>query len=82
MSSNAFTPNEPTDRRSSPLRRLAAARARGRTGGRPTVWTEEKLRIARAMRASGDDDVAGIARVLGVSRASVHRALDLPTLNV
>lgn len=33
---------------------LAAARARGRTGGRPTVWTAEKLRTARAMRASGD----------------------------
>jgi DNA invertase Pin-like site-specific DNA recombinase len=59
---------------------LAAARARGRTGGRPTVWTEEKLRTARAMRESGDYDVAGIARVLGVSRASVYRALELPTL--
>jgi DNA invertase Pin-like site-specific DNA recombinase len=60
---------------------LAAARARGRTGGKPTVWTPEKLRTARAMRASGDYDVAGIARVLGVSRASVYRALDLPSLN-
>ncbi len=59
---------------------LAAARARGRTGGRPTVWTPEKLRTARAMRASGDYDVAGIARVLGVSRASVYRALELPLL--
>ncbi len=43
---------------------LAAARARGRTGGRPTVWTEDKLRTARAMRASGDYDVASIAKVL------------------
>jgi DNA invertase Pin-like site-specific DNA recombinase len=60
---------------------LAAARARGRTGGRPTVWTADKLRTARSMRASGDYDVAGIARVLGVSRASVYRALDLPSLN-
>lgn len=57
---------------------LAAARARGRTGGRPTVWTPEKLRTAHAMRESGDCDVAGIARVLGVSRASVYRALDRP----
>ncbi len=32
---------------------LAAARARGRVGGRPTVWTADKLRAARAMRASG-----------------------------
>jgi DNA invertase Pin-like site-specific DNA recombinase len=54
---------------------LAAARARGRNGGRPTVWTEEKLATAAAMYASGDHDVAAIARVLGVSRASVYRGL-------
>ncbi len=54
---------------------LAAARARGRRGGRPTVWTPEKLRTATAMYRSGDHDVASIARVLGVSRASVYRAL-------
>ena len=55
---------------------LVAARARGRVGGRPTVWTSEKLRTAGAMHASGDHDVASIARVLGVSRASVYRALE------
>ncbi len=54
---------------------LAAARARGRTGGRPTVWTPEKLKIARSMYASREHDVASIARVVGVSRASVYRAL-------
>jgi DNA invertase Pin-like site-specific DNA recombinase len=53
---------------------LAAARARGRKGGRPTVWTPEKLATARSMYASGEHDVAAIARVLGVSRASVYRA--------
>jgi DNA invertase Pin-like site-specific DNA recombinase len=57
---------------------LAAARARGRVGGRPTVWTEDKLRTARSMRDGGDYDVTTIAKVLGVSRASVYRALDLP----
>ncbi len=45
---------------------LAAARARGRVGGRPTVWTEAKLRTARAMHVSGEHDVATIARVLGL----------------
>ena len=60
---------------------LAAARARGRTGGRPTVWTEDKLKTARVMRASGDYDVTSIAKVLGVSRASVYRALQLPLLD-
>jgi DNA invertase Pin-like site-specific DNA recombinase len=54
---------------------LAAARARGRRGGRPTVWTEAKLRTAVAMHDAGDHDIATIARVLGVSRASVYRAL-------
>lgn len=53
---------------------LAAARARGRVGGRPTVWTEEKLRTARALLEGGEHDIASIARVLGVSRASVYRA--------
>lgn len=54
---------------------LTAARARGRVGGRPTVWTPERLRTARAMYDSREHDVAAIARVLGVSRASVYRAL-------
>jgi DNA invertase Pin-like site-specific DNA recombinase len=54
---------------------LAAARARGRMGGRPTVWTPAKLKVARSMYAGGDQDVATIARVVGVSRASVYRAL-------
>lgn len=60
---------------------LASARARGRIGGRPTVWTDAKLRTARAMRDSGDYDVTSIARVLGVSRASVYRALQLPPMS-
>ncbi|GAA3717295.1 recombinase family protein [Terrabacter ginsenosidimutans] len=54
---------------------LAAARARGRSGGRPTVWTPEKLKVARSMYDSREHDVASIARVVGVSRASVYRAL-------
>src|SRR5947209_13411027 len=53
---------------------LAAARLRGRVGGRPTVWTDAKRRTARTMHQQGDD-VTTIARVLGVSRASVYRAL-------
>jgi len=57
---------------------LAAARARGRTGGRPSVWTPEKLRTARAMQAQGED-VASIARVLGMSRATVYRGVSQET---
>lgn len=54
---------------------LAAARARGRVGGRPTVWTDEKLQAARAMHASGEHDISSIARVLGISRATLYRGL-------
>jgi DNA invertase Pin-like site-specific DNA recombinase len=54
---------------------LTAARARGRQGGRPSVWTPAKLKVARSMYADGEHDVATIARVVGVSRASVYRAL-------
>jgi DNA invertase Pin-like site-specific DNA recombinase len=57
---------------------LAAARARGRTGGRPTVWTPEKLQAARSMHASGEHDISTIARVLGVSRATLYRGLAAP----
>ncbi len=53
---------------------LAAARARGRKGGRPTVWTDAKLSAARSMHSAGQD-VSTIASTLGVSRASVYRAL-------
>lgn len=57
---------------------LVAARARGRVGGRPTVWTPDKAKAARAMQATGEHDVASIARALGVSRASVYRLLGAP----
>ncbi len=43
---------------------LAAARARGRVGGRPTVWTADKVKAAVAMSSSGEHDVASIARAL------------------
>ena len=52
---------------------LAAARARGRVGGRPSVWTPEKKEQARRMLEEGKD-VSTVAKVLGVSRASVYRA--------
>jgi DNA invertase Pin-like site-specific DNA recombinase len=54
---------------------LAAARSRGRKGGRPSVWTEGKIRLALEMYDNRQHDVASIARILGVSRASVYRAI-------
>ncbi len=52
---------------------LAAARARGRNGGPPTVMTPAKITWARALYDQGDLTVVEIAKTLGVSRASVYR---------
>ena len=54
---------------------LAAARARGRRGGRPAVMTVEKASVARQMYASREHTVAAIAATLGVSRATVYRTV-------
>ena len=54
---------------------LAAARARGRHGGRPSVMTAHKLQVAQEMFSSGQYTVAAIATTLGVSRASIYRHL-------
>lgn len=54
---------------------LAAARARGRIGGRPTVLPPERLAAARALMAAGQSK-AEIARSLGVGRSSLYRALE------
>lgn len=53
---------------------LAAARAQGRVGGRPSVMDADKLAAARARAARGESPTE-IARSLGVSRATVYRHL-------
>jgi DNA invertase Pin-like site-specific DNA recombinase len=53
---------------------LAAARAQGRTGGRPSVMDDDMLAAARARRAHGESPTQ-IAKALGISRASVYRHL-------
>jgi DNA invertase Pin-like site-specific DNA recombinase len=59
---------------------LAAARARGRHGGRPSVMTTHKAQVAQEMYRSGQYTVATIAKTLGVSRASIYRHLVSPGL--
>ncbi|MFL6051471.1 MAG: recombinase family protein [Actinoallomurus sp.] len=49
---------------------LAAARARGQRLGRPPAMTPEQVRHARALLAQPD---ATIARLLGVSRATIYK---------
>ena len=51
---------------------LAAARARGRVGGRPSVATPELIRAARDMLPNLDASVTSIARLLGVSVGTLY----------
>ena len=53
---------------------LAAAKARGRLGGRPTVMDPDRVALAKQMRAEGKsfDDIAALLRV---GASSVKRAL-------
>lgn len=54
---------------------LAAARARGKVGGRPSLMTADKLAVARAMLAEGKSKSA-IARTIGVSRPTLYAHLN------
>lgn len=51
---------------------LAAARARGRKGGRKPVFTASKLRRAQAAMASRDTHVMELCQELEVSRAALY----------
>jgi DNA invertase Pin-like site-specific DNA recombinase len=55
---------------------LTAARARGRKGGRRPVLTPDKLATARTLVDGKQHTMQQIADVIGVSRASLYRALD------
>ena len=54
---------------------LAAARARGRNGGRPALLTKDKLTTAKRLYEQQEMTVAKIGEVLGVSRSTVYRSL-------
>lgn len=56
---------------------LAAAKAQGRTGGRPKVADSAQSRRAQVLRNSGES-VPDIARALGVSIATIYRITKRP----
>ena len=59
---------------------LAAARARGRLGGRPKkLDTPGKVAMARALYADHQHSIADICRMLGVSRATLYRYWTCPS---
>lgn len=62
---------------------LAAARARGRVGGRPTVVNDDLIRKARDMLPNPANSVESIAKILGVSVGTLYNHIpDLKQLRV
>jgi DNA invertase Pin-like site-specific DNA recombinase len=55
---------------------LAAARARGRKGGRKFALTKAQVRLAQAAMASRDTSVAALAAELGVRPVTLYRYVD------
>lgn len=55
---------------------LAAARARGRAGGRPRVMTKQKLKAAMALMADRDNAARDVANQLGVSLSTLYAYVD------
>ena len=54
---------------------LAAARARGRKGGRPQSLTEKDIAAAKVMLSDPEITVDEVARRLGVGPATLYRHL-------
>jgi DNA invertase Pin-like site-specific DNA recombinase len=52
---------------------LAAARARGKLGGRPLALSPEKIKLARRLYADKSTSVAEICKMLGISRHTLRR---------
>jgi DNA invertase Pin-like site-specific DNA recombinase len=52
---------------------LKAARARGRLGGRPMSLSEDKRRMAQALRDDPQQSVAAICKALGITRTTFYR---------
>jgi DNA invertase Pin-like site-specific DNA recombinase len=57
---------------------LAAARARGRVGGRRRSVTDSQAKRAQKLYDEGHLTVSEIAKAVGVSRATVYRYLEAP----
>jgi DNA invertase Pin-like site-specific DNA recombinase len=56
---------------------LQAARARGRTGGRPKrKASSRKVAMAKALYADRTNSVGEICKILGISRATLYRYLN------
>jgi DNA invertase Pin-like site-specific DNA recombinase len=54
---------------------LLAARARGRTGGRPKVLRDRRLSIAQALYNNKQNSIADICQTLKISKATLYRSI-------
>jgi DNA invertase Pin-like site-specific DNA recombinase len=54
---------------------LKAARARGRTGGRPSKLSPKEIKTIRALLKTADIPVAEIAARFGIARSTLYRAV-------
>ncbi len=57
---------------------LAAAKARGKTPGRKPKLSRDQVAVVQRLYADGERNVSEIAKVLGVSRATVYRNIASP----
>jgi len=55
---------------------LAAARARGRNGGRPFKMTAAKLRLAMASMGQPETKIGDLCEELGITRQTLYRHVD------
>lgn len=55
---------------------MAAARARGRSGGRPYSMTAAKLRLAQVAMANRDTKIGALCKELGITRQTLYRHVD------
>jgi DNA invertase Pin-like site-specific DNA recombinase len=72
----AFADFEHSLMRARTLDGLAAARARGRVGGRKPKMTPVRIAEARKLYAAQDKTVQEIADIFGVSRPTIYRAIE------
>jgi DNA invertase Pin-like site-specific DNA recombinase len=52
---------------------LAAARARGRSGGRKFALTKSQIRLAQVAMSTRDTKVSELCREIGVTRSTLYR---------
>ena len=52
---------------------LTAARARGKSGGRPKALTEKQVQMLRNLAADPENSIEDICNTLGISRATFYR---------